>query len=67
MRLSVTLSDDLYDLVKEMATAQRRTISAQLNHLAATSPETIGWRSFKSNPMFQEAMCKANEPVKVKP
>jgi hypothetical protein len=56
MRLTINLNDELYDLIKEMAIAQNRTISKQVNHLAQTSPETIGWRTFKSNPKFQELL-----------
>lgn len=47
MRTSLTIDQETYDLVKEMATAQGRTTANLLQHLIRTNNEVIGWRAWK--------------------
>jgi len=47
MRTSLTIDQETYDLVKEMATAQGRTTTNLLQHLIRTNNEVVGWKAWK--------------------
>jgi len=47
MRTSLTIDDETYELVKEMAALQGRTTANLLQHLIKTNNEVVGWKSWK--------------------
>jgi predicted DNA-binding ribbon-helix-helix protein len=47
MRTSVTIDEETYTIVKEMAQSQGRTTANLLRHLIQTNNEVVGWKAFK--------------------
>ena len=44
MRITVSLSDEEYEEIKEMSKVFSRSIASQIRHLAMTNNEVIGFR-----------------------
>lgn len=63
MRTSLTIDDETYDLVKEIASSQGRTTANLLQHLIRTNNEVVGWRVFK----MREARIAAEKAVNLAP
>lgn len=63
MRTSLTIDDETYELVKEMAKAQGRTTANLLQHLIRNNNEVVGWRVFK----MREVRIAAEKAVGLAP
>lgn len=61
MRTSLTIDDETYELVKEMAAAQGRTTANLLLYLIRTNNEVVGFRTFKTIEKFNAS----KDPAKV--
>ncbi len=47
MRITITIDDALKEMIQELATIERRSLSGQISHMLATAPAVVGGKAIK--------------------